>query len=218
LRKIIQEKGLLSMAKKLSFNYFEGFVKIADIACASAEIVDKVLNDFHFEGLSGYMDSLHSLEHSADEVNHGILTALIKEFIPPLEVEDITALSNKLDDVVDYIEDIIIKLYCYNIREIDPVLIEFSALILECCRKLRDAVGELEHFKKSRKLHEHIIAVNHIESRADELYISSLYNLHKQADDRKVIVWSRMLDSFEKVCDTCEDAANLMNDVVMKNA
>ncbi|MDR2655056.1 MAG: DUF47 family protein [Oscillospiraceae bacterium] len=205
------------MARKQSFNYFDAFVDIAEFACQSSLLVDSVLNNFHADELDYYKDTIHKFEHEADERNHAIMNALAKEFIPPLEIEDISDMANMLDTVVDDIEDIIIKLYAYSVTRIPQCAIEFSKIILPCCQKLKEAVQELPNYKKSPSLNGYIVEVNNFESEADELYISSMHKLHQQTDIREVMVWSRMLDGFEKVCDTCEDAANLIHNIVMKN-
>jgi len=207
------------MARKQSFNYFNGFVDLAEFACQSAVLVDIILNDFSQEQLPQQMEKIHELEHAADEKNHDIFHALAKEFIPPLEIEDISAISHRLDDVVDCIEDIVIKLYAYNVKKIHPAAIQFSKIIVRCCEKLKEATQEFAHYKKNENLKNSIIEVNRLESEGDELYTSAMHELHSgKTDIAEVLVWSRMLDGMEKVCDMTESVSNLLYGTVMKNS
>jgi uncharacterized protein Yka (UPF0111/DUF47 family) len=206
------------MARKQNFNYFDSFVDIAEFACQSALLAESIFNNYHPDEMNYYLEKLHGLEHSADEKNHTVSTALAREFIPPLEIEDISDIASKLDDVVDYIEDIGIKLFSYNVKAIRPEAKVFVNVMYECCMKLKEAAQEFSNYKKSEYLNSYVIEVNNLESKADQLYMRALHDLHSGKEDPiDVLVWSRMFEGLEKVCDTCEDAANMLYHVAMKN-
>ena len=92
---------------------------------------------------------MHQLEHAADSKRHELGNQLAREFMPPIEREDISTLSQQLDNVVDSVEDIIRKIYMFNIDEMRSEALEFSKLILDTCAVFYKLLQEFSNFKKS---------------------------------------------------------------------
>ena len=102
------------MGKKQDAYYFNTFTACAEDACRAAHLLKNVLEDFKPEELETQLDKLHEIEHSADEKKHDIMDHLAKEFIPPIEREDIVSLSQNIDNVTDKVEDILLRVYMNN--------------------------------------------------------------------------------------------------------
>jgi hypothetical protein len=144
---------------------------------------------------------------------------LISEFITPIEREDIATLAYMLDDVLDMIEEVMQMFFMYNVKEMRPVASEFANLIVRSTEALKDCFDEFEHFRKSDVVTKKIVEVNVIEELADELYFKSVRELYtKEKDPIEITVWVRIFDRFEKVIDQCENLADALSSVIMKNS
>jgi hypothetical protein len=117
------------------------------------------------------------------------------------------------------IEDVLIKIHMFNVTTIKPEVSEFTALITQCCNGLKIALQEFSNFKKSTTLREKIIEVNHLEEAGDRLYYSTVHNLYVNSKDPvELLVWTEIFDYLEKCCDSCEEAADVIESIVMKNS
>ena len=114
------------------------------------------------------------IEHAADLEKHKLMEQLTKEFITPIEREDIILLFQQIDDVTDCIEDVARKLYMYNVTSIRPEMTEFAEIIHQCCVVTKDALSEMPRFQKSETLKTHIIRVNELEEAGDRLHFSAM--------------------------------------------
>ena len=101
---------------------------------------------------------------------------LAKAFITPIEREDIILLGQNIDEVTDKIEDVLLRMYCNNIKSVRPDALELVAVVIECCDELKEMLEEFPRFKNSKKLHEKIVNINTLEEKADQLFISSMRN------------------------------------------
>lgn len=206
------------MARKKS-EYFEGFISLVDLSCQAAEYLQGVLTNFNPATLSESMVSMHEIEHKADEYKHDMMTKLAQEFVTPIEREDIIMLANEIDEVTDKIEDVLIRIYMYNITQLRPAALAFADVIVRCCHALQLAMKEFPNFHKSQTLHQAIIDVNSMEEQGDAIYIEAMRNLFvTEKDPIHVVAWSETLDKLEDCCDACERVANIMESVVMKNS
>ncbi|MEA4853828.1 MAG: DUF47 family protein [Christensenella sp.] len=206
------------MARKQAYNYFNAFVQMTEYSCKAASILDKTLRDFDPDAVVEHMRMIHEIEHEADQAKHEMMKVLIREFLPPIEREDVAALAQTIDDVTDAVEDVIIKIYTFNIRSIRPEALEFMDLVTACCSAMKSAMQEFHNFKKSSRLMDCIIEINRLEGDGDELYTRAMRNLHVECDNPiEILNWSRTYSYFEKCCDTCEDVADIMESIIMKN-
>ncbi len=207
------------MAKKRDGYYFTVFVEMVEYCCKAAVALDEVLHNYDPDTVEEKMQELHQIEHSADLAKHDMISKLIKEFITPIEREDIMALAHQIDNVTDAIEDVILRLYMYNIRTILPEALEFSKTITQCCEELKKMMQEFANFRKSKTIHEHLVRVNYLEEVGDRLYVQAVRTLYTTDHTAMEITgWTEMFERMEKCCDACEDVADVVESVIMKNA
>lgn len=205
------------MATKNSY-YFDNFIKMADYSCQAAKLLQTILTDYDYDKLAEQREAMHKLEHGADEIKHKIMNSVIKDFITPIEQEDIVNLANELDDVTDKIEDILIHMYIYNIKDIHPTSLLFADVILRSCNVLKQVFVEFPNFKKSTSISKAIIDVNTMEEEGDKIFIDAMHKLYKKRiDPIDTIVWSELFERFEDCCDTCEHVADVIEIIIMKN-
>ncbi len=207
------------MAKKQDAFYFETFIAAVDCACRAAAILDDTLKNYKPAELEARLREIHQVEHEADCKKHELMSVLVKAFITPIEREDIILLSQNIDDLVDKIEDVLIRLYCNNIQSIRPDALKTSELIVKSCTAVKTVVEEFADFKHSKTLRQHIIDVNDLEEEADKLFISSIRDLHvHSADPMEVFCWHELYRYLEHCMDACEHVADVVESVVMKNS
>ncbi len=207
------------MAKKQDAFYFETFVAAADCACQAAAILDETMRNFDPVTLPRQMEIIHEVEHAADDKKHELMQVLAKAFITPIEREDIILLCQNIDDLVDEIEDVLIRLYCNNIQSIRPDALVTSGLIVKCCAAVKTVMEEFADFNHSKTLKQRIIDVNTLEEEADKQFFQSIRDLHvNSADPMEVFCWHELYRYLEHCMDTCEHVVDTVESVIMKNS
>ncbi|HJA11780.1 MAG TPA: DUF47 family protein [Candidatus Mediterraneibacter merdipullorum] len=207
------------MAKKQDSFYFDHFVSCAEDSRRAAQMLRETLESFDPEGLKEKLDRLHEVEHSADMKKHDILDHLAKEFLPPIEREDIVSLSQNIDNVTDKVEDVMLRVYMNNVQEIEPNALKMTDVIIQCCEAVKDLLTEFQNFKRSKTLKQLVIRINDLEEEADKLFMESIRGLYTEASDPlKVIAWRDIYIYLERCADACEHVADVVESVVMKNS
>ncbi|HWQ97674.1 MAG TPA: DUF47 family protein [Clostridia bacterium] len=208
------------MSKARSNEYFEGFVLGMESACKAAEYLEQVVENFDPETLGGMVDEMHAIEHEADLNKHKLMHKLAKEFITPIEREDIILLLQQIDNVTDFIEDVVRKMFMYNAKSMRSEALEFASIIKQCCYESRDALKELPGFQRnSERLVKAIVKVNDFEEQGDRLYCAAMRRLYcENAESLERITWTKLFDWMEACCDACEDVMESVELVVMKNS
>ena len=208
------------MKKQRSNEYFEGFVSGMESACKAAEYLENLVEHFDSEKLAEQIDEIHVIEHEADINKHKLMQKLAKEFITPIEREDIILLLQQIDNVTDFIEDVVRKMFMYNTKAMRSEALEFAAIIKLCCYESRDALKELPGFQRnSVRLEQAIVKVNDYEEQGDRLYCAAMRRLYcENAEAQDRITWTKLFDWMEACCDACEDVMESVELVVMKNS
>ncbi len=156
------------------------------------------------------------LEHAGDELTHQIIQTLHRTFITPFDREDIYALSSGLDDVLDYIDEIAETILLYGITEIPPAAKSMAGLIVDAVAQLEAAVSKLESKSGVR---DHGIEVHRIENVGDTESRRAIGELFTGAHDAITII--KLKDFYtllEDSLDRCEDVANVIEGITIKNA
>lgn len=204
--------------KNRAFDYFDGFSKIAQHGTDCAIKLNSAMESFDYSKLSENVSDIHEIEHAADSDKHEIMEHLAREFVTPIELEDIIALCQCLDTVVDSIDEVMRRLYVYDVKQIRPEMTEFTSLIVKISEKLQETVKEFKNYKTSKTIKDMIIAVNTFESEGDSLHTKYTHKLFSEnADSKEILVWSTLFETLEECYDACEDAADVIESVIMKN-
>ena len=207
------------MARKHDYNYFDTFVSMVEFSCSAAKNLHETLTNYDAGKLPETLPAIHKIEHAADEKKHEMMKRLVTEFITPIEREDIISLAQEIDDVTDAIEDVLMKMYMFNVTEIRKEALAFSDLIVKCCVEMKKTMEEFCNFKKSSVIHQSIVQINHLEEEGDKLYMDAVRTLYTTCTDPvEIMTWTETFDRFEKCCDACEDVANDVESVIMKNS
>lgn len=207
------------MSRNSGDYYFKYFIQGVGFACQAAQLLHKVLENYDAGTLDEYRSQMHDIEHQADIAKHEMTAQLMKEFITPIEREDIILLSDVIDTVTDGIEDVLLRLYMYNIKEMRPQAIQISQVIGSCCEALNQVMQEFHNFRKSQTIRSLLVSVDSREEDGDQLYLEAMHNLFlNETDPIRLMAWSEVFERLEQCCDNCEDVAKVANSIIMKNA
>lgn len=209
------------MAKKSGFNYFDSFISMANHAYEAAQYLDGIVKNFDPNPtvLLEKVQGIHEIEHRADDERHEVITHLTTEFMTPIEREDIMEMIQKLDNVVDHIDDVMRTVYMFNITELSPAIVSFAELIVRCTEAMKATMEKFENFRKSRTIKEYIVKVNEIEDEGDLLHLDTIYNLFgSELSSINVIRQNKLLDDMENCLDACEEVVDTVERIMMKNS
>jgi len=205
--------------KSRKFNYFDALVSFTDFSCQASELLHTIILNYDTTKLEAQMKQMHDIEHTADLAKHKMMSNLVREFITPIEREDIAAIAQAIDTVTDTIEDVVMHLYMCNIQTIRKEALEFSETIVSCCNALKIAMEDFHNYKKSKNVIENIIRINNLEEAGDEIYTRAIRDLHTTCTDPiEIMAWSKNFDYLEKCCDACEDVSDVVESIIMKNS
>ena len=207
------------MANKKQERYYEIFINMSEYSCNAARLLLEIFSDFDSEKLEEYMERMHVIEHEGDVARHEMTKQLAKEFITPIEREDIMMMGESIDTVTDKIEDVLQKMYMYNVKTIREDAVLTAEKLIDITEALRTALTEFCNFKKSKIISEMLIEINRLEEEGDKRYIETVRNVFtdKDIDAAEAFAWSHIFHYMEDVFDACEDAADVIEGTIMKN-
>ena len=205
------------MAKKQN-DYFELIQKQSAYCVEASNLLEDILCKFNADSVETYRTQMHGIEHQADEIHHDILKKLSTEFITPIDQEDILRLVQIIDDITDALDEVIMDVYMYHIDVIPERTADLSRIVNQCVKALHEATAELKNFKKPEKIRGLLIKVNDIETEADGVYMESIYALFGSDLDGKALLGAKAVyEGLENCCDLCENAADVIEQVIIKN-
>ena len=166
--------------------------------------------------LASAAHQIRALEEQADNVIHEIYKSLNSTFITPLDPEDIHSLSSHLDDVIDGIEDAVHRMLAYRIDPLPSTVVELCRLVQSCGISLQRA---FEALAKGKPLVEHCIEINRLEEAADQLVRAAVADLFQnEKDPIRIIKLKEIYEFLEQTTDYCEDVADALQNVQVKNS
>jgi predicted phosphate transport protein (TIGR00153 family) len=202
---IPKEEKFFQLFKEMTTNIIEG-----------AKLLKEMLDTFENPGKS--QSRIKDLEHKGDSITHEIIQKLNKSFVTPLEREDIYSLASKLDDILDLIDASSQRLIMYNVEYIPSEAKSLGFIILQSCLAVDKAVAMLGK-KSNEQIFEACVEINALENEADRVSREAIGRLFdEEKDPIQLIKWKEIYETLERATDKCEDAANILESVVVKNA
>ena len=162
---------------------------------------------------------IEDLEHKGDNITHQIHLELGKNFITPFDREDIHALASSLDDVADFINGASNKMDLYKVQKATEPMIEMADLIVEATDHVAKAIFELKDLKNIRNITDACVRINSVENKADYIFDRAVADLFEfETDAISLIKHKKVLSAMEDATDKCEDVANVLESILVKNA
>jgi uncharacterized protein Yka (UPF0111/DUF47 family) len=207
---------LLASKNKVFYGLFE---KSADNVMQMGYLLTQVIGEPDFDKRQGLITQMENVEHDNDELTHLLFTELGRNFITPFDREDIHYLASSLDDIADYVFATAKKINFYRVDPNDIGMQKLSEIILQSCKEVRKATGELRDMKNMRVITESLVKINSLENEADDIFDMSIERLFATEPDAKEVIKKREIyQVMETATDKCEDAANVIESIIVKYA
>jgi len=194
--------------------FFGLFDQLAARLTSSSALLRELFNDpTRLEELAG---KIKEEEHAADAVTYDIMQRIDRSFVTPLDREDIHLLANRLDNVVDLIDGTARRATMFHITERRDQAIALIDVLVSCSESLAKGVKEIRTPAAVYKTARH---VKELEEKADALYARAIADLFSGTPDALVVIkWKEIYDNLEHAVDECEDVANVLESISLKNS
>ena len=207
--------GFSLIPKEVQF--FDLFDKQAEIITIAAAHFREMAEKGQFDDAN--IEKMSDIEHSCDLITHDIIDKFNRCFITPFDREDIYALAHELDDLVDMIYSVSKRMRMYKLNTVNKDMVQFSLLIQQSSCALAKALSGLRHSKHHKPILVSCIEINRLENEGDHLrdtVIGSLFD--NSTDPIATIKWKETFEGAETCLDICEDVANIIESILVKNS
>ena len=193
--------------------FYADFQALAEELKHGARLLEAMLAPEH--PVWSKADEIKEVEHKCDFLTHGIIQRLNRTFVTPLDREDIHALARSLDDVMDSIDASAGLVHLYRLSNVRFGARELAQIVTASTDQVRLAVDAME---QQKGLLGHAVEINRLENEADRVHQQAVSRLFdEERDPLTVMKWKETLDFLEDATDRCEDAANVLEGVVVKH-
>lgn len=204
--------------KEKSNYYYDSFPKLCHFSVECAEYILDFLNHFDHAKLQETKENVHKIEHRADDVKHEVTEKLLTEFMTPIDREDIMELLRLIDDVTDAIEEVSLKLYLYDYKELPPDSVPFAELTLNCIKATEECLKRFPDFLDQGIMRPLISKVVHLEEDSDTEYIDDVHTLYlTETDGFKRHKAEAIYTMFEETADRCREVCKFVQTIMLKN-
>lgn len=207
-------RNLIARVMPRETTFFEAFVEQAENLHTAAGALVEVFENY--TDVERRVARIKELEHAGDTMIHNLVTRLNQTFLTPFDREDIHELASKIDDVLDLIDAVASRLVVYRVDRLRPRVIELARIIPESTGQVLAAVRVLEHRDNIPK---YCAEISRLEKQADRVcrtLIAQLFD--EERDPVQIIKWKELIEVLEATTDKCEDVANVLEAVALKNA
>ena len=199
--------------------FYTLFESVADTVHKMGIALQEMVYEADEDKRASILAQIENMEHKNDDMTHNIFTELGRNFITPFDREDIHQLASALDDVADYIYASAKKINFYKINPNDTGIHKLTELILQGSIEIKKAVHGLRDMKNLREMTEALVKINSIENQADDVFDMSIEMLFNNENDFKEVIKKREIyQVLEIATDKCEDAANVIESIIIKYA
>jgi predicted phosphate transport protein (TIGR00153 family) len=195
--------------------FFDTFTALSDKIHSAAVLLHEMMRRYDRPQESAAR--IKALEHECDAMTHKLVKALNATFITPFDREDIHDLATRLDDVIDFIDNTADRMISYRIASPPPEMERMADVLVRQTSILRDAVGNL---RKTDHILEKCLEIHRLENEGDRIFHEGIGRMFsgKNTDPIEIIKEKDILQTVEQATDKCEDAANVLEAIMLKNA
>ena len=199
--------------------FYSLFEEVAGGVVNMGRLLKTVVSEPDIDKRAALVSQVEEQEHVNDDLTHRVFTELGRNFITPFDREDIHYLASALDDICDYIYSTAKKINFYKVNPNDTGIQKLADLIVEGTIQIGLAVSELRNMRDMRKITDALVKINSIENQADDVFDMSIDRLFENEPDAKEVIKKREIyQVMETVTDKCEDAANVIETIIIKYA
>jgi predicted phosphate transport protein (TIGR00153 family) len=169
--------------------------------------------------LTHIIREIRDLEQKGDEVTHRIFLELADNFITPFDREDIHALAASIDDIADYINGCASRIQLYGVTEFSKPMEMMSEVLMKQVLEIDAAIRDLRNMRNAQRVRDAIVRINSLENHADDIFDEAIARLFSEQDNpMDLIKLKEVLSSLESATDKCEDVANVLESILVKNS
>lgn len=196
--------------------FFDLFDKQGENIVRAAEFYKKLVDSGNFTPEN--IREMHEIEHYGDELTHTTINTLNETFITPFDREDILALANRLDDIVDSIYLLANRFYMYKITQPTEYSKKMGHTIAQTAKALQKALASLRSNKNMKETLIQCVEINRLENESDVLRDEAItYLFENEKDPIMILKQKELYELGETVTDFCEYAANMVESILVKN-
>lgn len=195
--------------------FFDLLEEQSAIVLEGAEALVAMLEDY--TDIRAHKVRIKEIEHRGDMKTHDLFQALNATFITPLDREDLANLASALDDILDYAYDVGKHLYLYEVKSPPKELVEVAMMMRDQARLLNDAMRMLPDPAQRAMLQSKLVEIHRLENSADELTDRMKKELFHSDDVKHILKMKEIIDMIEISTDKCEDAADVLRDILVKH-
>ena len=198
-------------------NFFEHFEELANKIEEGGQFFLEMTRNRDYS--EAKVTRLKELEHEADGITHKTYERMHKTFLTPIDREDIYALVNKMDSIMDVIEATAVRIYMYKVKKPDDEIIKQAEILFQAIKKIKGVVHGLRDMKNSQMILDGCVEINTLENAGDVVLRTIITNLFiKEQDAIELIKWKEIFERIEEAIDVCEDVSNIVEGIVLKHA
>ena len=173
----------------------------------------------HYQNVDMKLAHIRDLEHKGDAITHEIMARLHKTFVTPIEREDIARLADRMDDVMDHVEEATAAMKIYEVSGPTIHSAEMADIVRLMTLKVEQAIARLPDRRRLRDILPDCVELNRLENAADDLFRRAMAELfHSETTPADIIKWRDIYRQLEAATDRCEDVANLLEGIVLRHA
>ncbi len=173
----------------------------------------------HLDYSDAKANRLKELEHEADVITHTTYAKLHKTFLTPIDREDLYALLNKMDSIMDAIESTGLCICMYKVTKYNAEIIEQVKILLQTIQKGKEIIFNLHDMKNSQRILDGCVEIHTLENAGDTVMRNTIKNLFiKEKDAIELLKWKEIFERIEEAIDTCDTVSNIIEGIVLKQA
>ena len=173
----------------------------------------------HYEYSEPKIVKLKELENEADVITHKTYEKMHKTFLTPIDREDISALVNKMDSILDMIEASAARMSLYKVKFLAKEIIDQAKILNKAIKKVKYIVHAMKNMKNAKMILDACVEINTLENEGDIVMRMTMTRLFEQEKDPiELIKWKEIFERIEEAIDVCEDVANVVEGIVLKYA
>ena len=212
-------KSLFSFMVPKNALFFDLFAEDTSNLVAQARVFNQMFQLTDPEQIANCIRQIRDFEQKGDDITHQIFMELSENFITPFDREDIHALTTSIDDIADYINGCATRIQLYNVKQFSKTMELMSEVLLKQVIEIDAAINDMRSMKNVQRVREAIIRINSLENQADDLFDESIARLFAEASDPLELNKTKeVLSSMEIATDKCEDVANVLESILVKNS
>lgn len=197
-------------------NFLQFFGQMTDLAIEAAQTLVQLMNDI--EHSEKYSSKIKSIEQNADEITHITIDLIHSTFITPIDREAIYRLAKRLDDIIDFVDGAAARITIFEVKRVTPYIRSLAEVSLDAIGQVQEAVRCLSNLKDHGRLLKIVNEINHLENRADKMFQDGVSQLFREEQDiKELIKLKEIYEILESVTDRCEDAADVIESIVVEH-